>query len=131
MNAVYRDRWLSALFLLTAWTGFLTLLPPSVLSVLGDGLRIACLLAAATFVVRYARVGWTKTDEGRHLMGFTFILTVFMALVVYTRFFGRFAGLEIVGTVLFTLLAGLLVQRNVLLTKAQRERAAELEAEGD
>lgn len=120
---------LAVVFTAFASVPVLAALPLSVLGVLGDVLRIGCLLAAGTFVFRYIRVGWDKTDEGRHLMGFTFIVAVFMALVVYTRFFGRFAGLEAVGVELFGILLWLLVQRNLLLTRAQREYAASVETE--
>jgi hypothetical protein len=98
------------------------------IEVLGVVLRGAGALLAWAFVIRYARYArgvWTETDEGRHLMGFTLIVAIFMTLAVTTRFFGPFPGLDIIAIVLFLLLDALLVQRNLLLLRAQRRDKAE------
>lgn len=95
----------------------------------GIVLRVACMLLAWLFVFRYARVGWTKTDEGRHLMGYTLITAIFMSLAAYVSIWGRYPWFDQVSMLLYGWLAYLLGRRNWLLTAAQRDRRAEAAAE--
>lgn len=89
--------------------------------ILGTVLRIACALLAWRFVIRFARVSWARSDEGRYLMGFGVIVAVFMTLASVVTLHGPFWGYEFVAVALYGWLAYLLARQNQLLSKAQRE----------
>lgn len=95
--------------------------------------RTATLALSITFLLRYDRVNWQATAEGRHLMAFTGLVAAFLAyasvntLVQYidgtvtSRGDGAWPGQLIVAVVLFQWGAWVLWRRNRLLTIAQRE----------
>lgn len=91
----------------------------------GIALRIACAALAWLFVVRYATLRWDRTEEGRHLMGFTLIVAIFMTLASVVVVFGQIPYIRQIAVLLYTWLLYLLVMRNYLLHVRQKERRAE------
>ena len=90
-----------------------------------------CALLSWAFVLRYRRLDWRATDEGKHIMGFTFCVAVITSLSVEVRLFGSWAGIYLVAILLYGWLAYLLWSRNWLLHKAQAKakRIEQLRAE--
>lgn len=80
-------------------------------------------LATATFVAAYHLLArWYRSPEGRHLMAFTGCLNVFIAQWLAYRFWGDFPGRMELLFVTFAAGDVLLVQRVVLLVRAQLAR---------
>lgn len=95
------------------------------------GLVGLCALLAWVFVLRYRRLDWRSTDEGKHIMGFTLCVAIFTTLAAEVRLFGPWPGTLLVALALYGWLAYLLFSRNWLLHKAQRRerRKEQFEAE--
>jgi hypothetical protein len=85
------------------------------------GLGLALLFAA-----RYARRPWARSREGRHLMSFTLIVAAFLTYATVNNVIsyfdsvpnlpdGQYPGRNLVGLVLYMLVAWELYQRNRLL----------------
>lgn len=89
-------------------------------------LLVASAVQASRFVLRYRRRAWRRTPAGRHLMAMTATLAVILwatlALAVIPM--PTWAAL-LVQVVLFAALTYELTARNLLLTRYQREGAAE------
>lgn len=84
-------------------------------------IRCACLIVAILFIIRYNKVNWRATSDGRHIMAFTAMIAAFLILVICTWIFGRqpwiiWAGRAVFGWALF-----LLIQRVYLQRVAQKE----------
>lgn len=89
---------------------------------------IATILVATSavmawvFLFRYVGRNWRATPEGRHMMGLTLIIAVFLSLATEFRTFGPWVGAPVVALVLYAVLAFLMFQQNVLLWKADQSR---------
>lgn len=125
--------------LLTAWLTDVEDFPVG-LTTLTILLRSLGMVFAVAFLLRYLRLNWQATPEGRHLIGFTLIVALFLGYATANNIAmwldpassrgirGNWPGRSEVGAVLYGLVAWFLFQRNRLLTLAQRERR-EMEAE--
>lgn len=78
-------------------------------------------LLSWTFVLRYRRLDWRATDEGKHIMGFTLCVALFTTLATEVRVFGPYPGAIFVALGLYGWLVYLLFSRNLLLHRAQAE----------
>lgn len=87
-------------------------------------IRSACFLVALFFIVRYSRVNWRATSDGRHIMAFTAMVAGMLLLVVLTWVFGRQQWIIWTGRGLFLWMLFLLIQRVYLQRQAQKELAA-------
>lgn len=111
----------------------------SALDVVGPAtiiLRTTALILAVTFAMRYVRLPWRSTEEGKHLMGLTIVTAAFMAWATVNgvaayldptvpSLDGAYPGRAHIGYVLFFAITGELVNRNHLLTVAVRESREE------
>jgi amino acid transporter len=97
----------------------------AVLTFLSVLLLIYCAAAYTLFVVRYQRVTWNKTREGRHLMGQSAVLAAILGATLLFALIDepRWLGLT-VQVALFAWLAFEATRRNHLLTVNQRDVAA-------
>ena len=93
-----------------------------VISVLGNVAATVALLGALTFVTRYSRTSWGRTQMGRHLMAFMVITAALLSVAVYIAWFGLFGAWPFLRLFLYTLYAVVIWQRFLLLVKAQRHR---------
>lgn len=85
-------------------------------------LRIGCCVLAWAFVWRFSRVNWQGSYEGRHMMGFTLIVAIFMTFATSVTLFGKYPGVDVVAVALYGWLAWLLWERHRLFSLAQKER---------
>lgn len=85
------------------------------------GVRFMCLAAATVFVVRFSRVRWRQTIEGRHLMHFSIMITAFLLLVVLRIIFGPQPWIEWAARILFGWMLYLIIERSVIQKRAQDE----------
>ena len=92
-------------------------------------LSVVFLIAAAVestrFIVRYRKVTWRRTREGRHLMGFTraFAASLWATLLLAVLPIPMVAAL-VVQVLLFGWLAYAANERNRIFTANQREARA-------
>ena len=88
-------------------------------------LLVYCAGAYTVFAVRYSRLTWRRTREGRHLMGQSIVLAALLwaTLVLAAVPVPAWAGLA-VQVVLFAWLAFEATRRNRLLSLNQREARA-------
>lgn len=91
------------------------------LDIYDTGVRFACLAAATVFVVRFSRVRWRKTIEGRHLMHFSIMITMFLLLVALRIIFGPQPWIEWAARILFGWMLYLIIERSVIQKRAQDE----------
>ena len=82
---------------------------------LGVVLRVVCAVLAVTFVLRYLRYDWRATAEGRHILGFTAILALFLVTALGLALFGRPWWVPYPLAVMYAVMAYVLWRRNMLL----------------
>ena len=79
-------------------------------------------LAAGTFVVRYMRTGWHRTEAGRHMMAFMGVTAVLLSLSVVRRLVKipeeQWIGIRFSA---FLALTWVLVRNTVLLFRYQKD----------
>lgn len=95
--------------------------------------RSVALALAIGFAVRYSRPAgrWRQTPEGRHIMAFTVLVAVFLAYATLNHVMALiggtwelksyYPGQHLVGAGLYMAVAWKLWERNILLTRANRE----------
>lgn len=91
------------------------------LDIYDAGVRFMCLAAATVFVVRFSRVRWRQTIEGRHLMHFSIMIAAFLLLVVLRIIFGPSVWIEWAARILFGWMLYLIIERSVIQKRAQDE----------
>lgn len=81
-------------------------------------------ILAVVFAVRYSRVTWRRTGEGRHWMRFAWVVALTYGLTVATPYLPISLLWLVWGQLaLFSWAAGEMWTRNVLFTEAQRNPA--------
>ena len=93
--------------------------------------RTVGMILAWVFVARYARYSWRASEEGRHLMGFSTVVALFLTYATANNVAswidpdttpanidGDWPGRVLVGIVLYAGTAWFMWQRNRLLTNA-------------
>lgn len=94
----------------------------TVISTIGNVAATVAFLGALTFILRYSRTSWGRTQMGRHLMAFMAITGALLGVASYISWFGYFAGWAILRLFLYSLYAVVIWQRFLLLVKAQKAR---------
>lgn len=93
---------------------------------IGTALAVVGGLASVYFVVAYQVTtggDWRHSAAGRHLMQFTANLGVLFALIVAARLWPGYPGRDAVSLLVFGALVAQVVQRCVLLHRAQHPAA--------
>ena len=88
-------------------------------------IRSACFIVVIIFIVRFSRVNWRATEDGKHIMAFTAMIGGFLLLIILTWIFGRVWWIIWSGRILFMWALYLLIQRVLLQRKAQKELASD------
>lgn len=91
-------------------------------------LRGITLFYSATFVIRYSRRNWKALPEGRHLMGFSVVIMLFMILSFINNLAayldkippsvrpdGNYPGRDLISLVLFSGITWFMYRQNKLL----------------
>jgi amino acid transporter len=107
------------------------------ISLLGFIMRMLTMIFAGVFVVRYSRRRWRTLPEGRHLMGFSLVVFLFMVWSTVNTYMawsdehppqvnpdGDWYGREEVAVILFGFTAFYMYQRNKLLVPEEKARDA-------
>lgn len=105
-----------------------------IMFIIAVGLRTAAMLFAAGFVLRYWHMPWRATREGRHLMSFSAVVAITLAVATANQVIaalddvpapprddGAYPGRIEIAVVLYAWIAFEMWRRNRLLTRAQRD----------